>query len=162
MDATYLWHANHTNRGDSATAAGQRGTGGRWRQRLARALEHSGRHRHGRYFRQFARLSESSDARGHFLRLLDETHYADTLEARAVGFVQLLWQHPEIRGQLSESSFWGRGHETKRLGVRLSAEGGSQLFLGADVGQHVQRDCERHAGRWDERSSDRSRLQEKH
>src|ERR1700731_4872559 len=110
MDATLLWHANHTHRGDSAANAWQRWPRGRWRQRVARALEHSGRHRYGRPFRLFARLSESSDARGHFLRLLDETHYADPLEARRVGFVQLLWEHAEIRGQLSESPLWRCGH----------------------------------------------------
>src|SRR6266436_8020246 len=104
MDATLVWHANHTNRGHFATSAWQRWPRGRRRQRAARALQHSGRHRHGRPFRLFARLSESSDARGHFLRLLDETHYADTLEARPLGFVQLLQQHAEIRGQLSESA----------------------------------------------------------
>ncbi len=53
---------------------------------------------------------ESSNARGHFLRLLDETHYADSLKAGPVGFVQLLQQHAEIRGQLPESSLWRRGH----------------------------------------------------
>src|SRR5713226_5101568 len=160
MDATLVWHANHTNRGDFATTAWQRWPRGRWRQRVARALQHSGRHGHGRPFRQFARLSESSDARGHFLRFLDETHYADTLEARAVGFVQLLEQHAEIRGQFSEGPLWRRGYETKRLGVRLSAESGSQLFMGAALGRHVQRRRQRHAGFRDERRGNRSRFQE--
>ncbi len=68
----------------------------------------------------------------------------------------------EIRGQLSESPLWRRGHETKRVGLRLSAESGSQLFVGADVGRHVQRVCERHACLWDERRGDRSQLKEKH
>src|SRR6266852_1424045 len=93
---------------------------------------------------------------------MDEAHYADILEARAVGFVQLLEQHPEIRGQFSESPLWRRGHETKRLGVRLSAESGPQLFVGTDVGRHVQRRRQRHAGLRDERRGDRSRFQEKY
>jgi formate dehydrogenase major subunit len=88
----------------------QRWPRGRRRQRAARALQHSGRHRHGWPFRLFVRLSESSDARGYFLRRLDETHYADSLEARSVGFVQLLWKHAEICGQLSESPLRRRGH----------------------------------------------------
>src|SRR6267378_5351325 len=162
MDATYVWHADHSNGGDSATAARECGTCGGRGQRVARAFEHSGRHGHGGHFRQFARLSESSDARGHFLRFLDETHYADTLEARAVGFVQLLEQHAEIRGQFSEGPLWRRGYETKRLGVRLPAESGSQLFMGAAMGRHVQRHRQRHDGFWDERRGDRSRFQEKH
>src|SRR4029077_14659498 len=90
LDATLVWHANHTHRGDFATSAWQRWPRGRWRQRATRALQHSGSHRHGRPFRQFAWLPEGSDARGHFLRRVDETHYADALEARPVGFVQLL------------------------------------------------------------------------
>src|SRR4029077_9169211 len=162
MDATLVWHANHSDRGDFATRAWQRWPRRRWRQCAARALQHSGRHRHGRPFRLFARLSESSDARGYFFRLLDETHYANTLEARPVGFVQLLWQYAEIRGQLSEGPLWRRGHETKRLGLRLSAESGSQLFVGADVGRHVQRQHQRHAGLWDERRSDWSQFKEKY
>src|SRR5229473_3438911 len=162
MDATYVWHADHSNGGDSATAARQCGPRGRRRQRVARALEHSRRHGHGGYLRQFARLFEGTDSRGYVIRLLDEAHYADILEARAVGFVQLLGQHAEIRGQLSESPLWRRGHETKRLGLRLPAESRSQLFVGAAVGRHVQRVCERHACLWDERRSDRSQLKEKY
>src|SRR6266403_2564288 len=50
----------------------------------------------------------------------------------------------------------------KRLGLRLSAESRSQLFMGAAVGRHVQRVCERHACLWDERRSDRSQLKEKY
>src|SRR5947209_1084117 len=98
MDAALVWYANHTHRGDAATYTWQRWPRGWWRQRIARALQHSGRHRHGRPFRQFARLYKSSDPRGHFLRRLDETHYADFVEAGCVGFIQLLQQHPEIRG----------------------------------------------------------------
>jgi len=109
--ATLLWHSNHTYRGDAAAASRQRGPRGRWRQRVARALQHSGCHGHGRSFRHFARLSESSDrprttSFDSWMKRITPT----TLEARPVGFVQLLWQHAEIRGQLYESSFWGRGH----------------------------------------------------
>src|ERR1700687_2333434 len=96
------------------------------------------------------------------IRGLDEPHYADTLEARAVGFVQLLEQHAEIRSQFFEGPLWRRGHKTKRMGVRLSAESGSQLFVGAVVGRYVQRHRERHVGLWDERRSDRSQFQEKY
>src|SRR6266404_3842608 len=76
--------------GGAATAAGGGGAGGGRGQRFARALEHSGRHGHGRCVRHFARLLEGADSRGYLFRRLDEAHYADTLEARAVGFVQLL------------------------------------------------------------------------
>src|SRR5260370_24533677 len=89
---------------------------------------------------------------------VEEVHYADILEARPVGFLQLLEQHAEIRGQFSESPLWRRSHKTKRLGIRLPAESGSQLFVGAVVGRHVQRRRERHAGLSAERCSDRSQL----
>src|SRR5438094_633353 len=84
------------------------------------------------------------------------------LKARSVGFVQLLGQHAEIRSQLSESSLRRRSHETKRLCVRLFAESGSQLFLGAVVGRHVQRRRQGHAGLRDERRGHRTRLAKKH
>src|SRR6267378_2195331 len=162
MDAAYVWHADHSNGGDAATPARECGTGGGRSQRVARALKYSGRHGHGGCVRHFAGLLEGADSRGYLLRSLDETHYADALKARAVGFVQLLEQHAEIRSQLPESPFWGCGHETKRLGVRLSSESGPQLFVGADVGRHVQRRRQGHAGLRDERRGDRSRFQEKY
>src|SRR5260370_31294659 len=96
MDAAYVWHANHSHGGNSATAAWQRWPR-RWRcQRLARSFQYPGRHGHGRDFRQFARLLEGAYSRRYLLRRVDETHYADRLEARPMGFVQLLLQPAEI------------------------------------------------------------------
>ena len=54
-------NADHPHRRHAAIAAGQCRAGGRRRERAARALEHSGRYRYGRYFRYPARLSEGAD-----------------------------------------------------------------------------------------------------
>jgi len=46
---------------------------------------------------------------------------------------KLLGQHAEIRGQLLKALFGDAARKQKRLCVRLFAESGSQLFLGAVV-----------------------------
>src|SRR6266436_6094340 len=63
MDAAQLRHADNSNCSDPAALARQCGPRGRRRQRVARALQYSGRHGHGRDFRQSPRLFEGADSR---------------------------------------------------------------------------------------------------
>src|SRR6266849_4757776 len=91
-----------------------------------------------------------------------ETNHANCVEAGVVGLVQLLVEHTEICRLLPESTVRRCGHERKRLGVQLHAEGGPQLLLDANLGQHVSRVGERDARVWDEWRGDRAGLAEKY
>ncbi len=68
-----------------------------------------------------ARLPEGSHSRRHFFRRMDEAHYAHLFEARGVGILQLLGQHTEFTVSFMKAFYRRRGHQTKRLGLRLSA-----------------------------------------
>src|SRR5882762_838161 len=93
---------------------------------------------------------------------MDETDYAKAVETDAMGFVQLLREHAKVCGQLVEGDVRRSGNQANRLGVRLSAESGPQLFVGTVVGQHVQRTRERDFRVWNERRGHRAGHQEKY
>src|SRR5258708_38449820 len=93
---------------------------------------------------------------------MDEAHHAQAVKADALGFVQLLRKHAEVCGQLAEGDVRRRGNQADRLGVRLSAEGRPQLFVGTVVGQHVQRNRQRDFRVWNEWRGHRTGHQEKY
>src|SRR2546421_5145509 len=134
VDAAHLWHADHPHRRHASTDAGKRGA--RWRRRkcAARSLQHPRRNRHGRDLRDSAWIFEGTPSGGYGLQELSGADHANVFEAPCVGFMELLVEHAEIRGQLPQSDVWRRGHETERLGVPLSAQGGPQLFVGLHLG----------------------------
>ncbi len=76
LDPAQLRIADHPHRRDAAIAARQRRTRGRRRECAARALQHSGRHRHRRNLRQSARLSEGAHSGRHGFRGVDEAHHS--------------------------------------------------------------------------------------
>ena len=93
---------------------------------------------------------------------LVEANHANRLETSAVGFVQLLLEHAEVCRLLLEGPVRGRGHERKRFCIPLHAEGGSQLFLDSDLGQHVPRLSQGNACLRHERRRYRAGLAEKY
>src|SRR5258708_33257365 len=93
---------------------------------------------------------------------MDEEDYTETFETDALGFVQLLREHAKVCGQLAEGDVRRRGNQADRLGVRLSAEGRPQLFVGTVVGQHVQRNRQRDFRVWNEWRGHRTGHQEKY
>jgi len=88
-------------------------------QRVARALEHSGRQRTWPAFStQFARLSESPDAAGCFLDALDETHHANSSKPAS-------WDSFNYYSNTRNSpvsylkALYGDAPRNEQLGVRL-------------------------------------------
>ena len=134
LDAAHLRNADHPHGGDDAAAAGQRGPGGRRRQRVARPFEYSGRHGHGRHFRQLAGISEGARPDGCGLGGLSEAHHADIVEARSLGFVQLLVEHAEVCGVAAEVDVWRCRDEGKRLRLRLSCRKSTATIPGRTSG----------------------------
>ena len=90
-------------RSDAAAPDGEHWASRRRHQRTARPFEHSGRHGHGRHLRQPAWLSQGADPCRSGLGGVSETDHADFFETRSVGLVQLLVEHAEVCGFVSES-----------------------------------------------------------
>ncbi len=143
LDAAHLRHADHSHRGDSAIAARQRRSR-RWRrERIARPLEHSGRDRHGRRLRHLSRLSEDPAPDRYRSRDFPEAHDADPFEAERMGLVQLLVEHAEVHGVVSEGAVRRLGEKGERLQLSLSAKDRSQVLVDRDVGRDVRRQGQR-------------------
>ena len=162
VDAAQLRHADHSHRRHAPVAAGECGARGGRGQRPARPLQHSGRNRHGRSVRHLAGLPESAESQRHRPCRLFEADHTHSLEAGAVGLFQLLVEYPEVCRVVHEGAVWRCSHKRKRLGIPLHAEGGPQLFLDPDLGQHVSRLGEGHVRVRHERRRHWAGLAEKH
>ena len=97
LDAAQLRHADHPDGGHAAVAAGERWARGRRRQRPARPLQHSGRDRHGRSVRHLAGLFEGAASNRRKPDGMVEANHANGVETGALGIVQLLVEHAEVR-----------------------------------------------------------------
>ena len=118
---------------------GQRGTRRRRRQRSARPLQHSGRHRHGRHLRPSPRLSQNARAHRRRFQDLHRPHHSQSRQARPVGIVELLVNTPKFAVSLLKALYGDAAHKGERLGLPLSAEARSQVLLDRNLGRHVPR-----------------------
>ncbi len=87
---------------------------------------------------------------------------SDTLQARSVGFVQLLVEHFEVCGVVPQSDVRSCGYQRERLRISLFTKDRPQLFVGEHLERHVRRQDQRHLRLRHERRDDRSGLPEKH
>ena len=134
LDAAHLRHANHPHRGDDSAAARQRRTRGRRRERAARPFEYSGRHGHGRHFRQSARIPENADSDRHGSGHIPEAHHPDSFETHAVGFVELLLEHAEILRVVLEGDVRRRGDQGKRISHSIICRKSTAIIPGRRSG----------------------------
>src|SRR5262249_3897051 len=79
-----------------------------------------------------------------------------------MGLIQLLVKHPEVRRFLHEGDVWRRGQERKRLGIQLSAEDGSEVFLGRHLERHVRGQGQGPVCFWHEWGDDRPKFAEEY
>src|ERR1700733_5834881 len=129
LDAAHLRHANHTRRGDVTATNGQHRTGRRRYKCAAWPFQYSRRHGHGWAIRQFARLPEGAYSDRHRPSDVSKAHYADFIEAHAMGFDELLLKHSEIHGLVLEIDVWRRGEKRERIFLPLPAQNRPRLFL---------------------------------
>ncbi|MNO43036.1 hypothetical protein D3C76_332420 [compost metagenome] len=121
LDPALDWRADDPQRGDGATAAGQRRHAGRRRERLARALQHPGADRSGPVVQLTAGLPHATRRCRTGLQRLHRQAHAKTL---APGATVLLAELRQIPRQPDESLVRRQRHGREQLGLRLPAETG--------------------------------------
>jgi len=89
--------------------------------------------------RYLARLPEVPQSHDTDLRCLFEADHAHFVQARAWDSFNYWVEHAEVRRLLLKDNVRRCGDQRERLRLQLHAEGRSQLFLDADLGQHVSR-----------------------
>jgi len=109
-----------------------------------RALQHSGCHRHGRPFRflpGYLKVPTPADTSFDSWRNALPPHPPSP----PLGIVQLLWQHAEIAVSYLKALFGTPATKQNGWAFDYLPRKWIAIFVGADVGRHVQRECERHA-----------------
>src|SRR6185369_6800115 len=130
MDSAHVRNANDSHGGDASVVTWKYRTCGRWDECASRSLEYSRCHRYGRRVRHLPGLSENAESHGHGSGYVPQANNAHSVQAFRMGFVQLLVEHSEIHGVVSEVDVRRCRQEGKRFRFSLLAENRPSIFLG--------------------------------
>ncbi|MNN18357.1 hypothetical protein D3C81_1315640 [compost metagenome] len=121
LDPALDRRADHSQRGDGATVAGQRRHARRRCERLARPLQYPGADGSGPVIQLVAGLPDTPRRCRTGLRRLHQQTHAKTV---AAGAAVLLAELQQVPRQPDEILVWRQRYGREQLGLRLSAETG--------------------------------------